>query len=143
MAGTPTLSEPASERAARASESASLEFIPGTELTAEQDGNELHILGYFLDTQNQRLLTEIARFELVRQNRIREMVLRLNQMQVPLTAESVFALANCRAPGRPPVVEEWLDPLERLRAPARGPLRRSGDADIEVADDADRIGDAR
>ena len=41
---------------ARACAAAGIEFIPGTELTAEQDGNELHILGYFLDTQNPTLL---------------------------------------------------------------------------------------
>jgi hypothetical protein len=39
----------------------------------------------------------------VRQDRIREMVARLNRLKVPLTAEAVFALANCRAPGRPHV----------------------------------------
>src|SRR5437870_4220994 len=90
-------------RAALACQSASLEFITGTELTAEQDGNELHLLGYFIDTQNPRLLTQIARFQSVRQDRIREMVARLNQVRVPLEAEAVFALANCRAPGRPHV----------------------------------------
>jgi len=90
-------------RAALACEAARIQFIPGTELTAEQDSNELHILGYFIDTGNRKLLTETAKFQTVRQNRIREMVLRLNQMQVPLTAEAVFALANCRAPGRPHV----------------------------------------
>jgi predicted metal-dependent phosphoesterase TrpH len=31
------------------------------------------------------------------------MVLRLNRLRVPLAAEAVFALANCRAPGRPHV----------------------------------------
>jgi hypothetical protein len=56
-----------------------------------------------MDTQNPRLLTEIARFQAVRQNRIREMVERLNRMSVPLSADAVFALANCRAPGRPHV----------------------------------------
>jgi hypothetical protein len=39
----------------------------------------------------------------VRQNRIREMVERLNRIRVPLSADAVFALANCRAPGRPHV----------------------------------------
>ena len=82
---------------------AGIEFIAGTELTAEQDGNELHLLGYFIDTQNPGLLAEIARFQAVRQNRIREMVARLNQLKVPLLAEAVFALANCRSPGRPHV----------------------------------------
>jgi len=86
-----------------------IEFIPGTELTAEQDGNELHILGYFIDTRNPRFLSEIAKFQLVRQNRIREMVARLNQVNVPLTAEAVFTLANCRAPGRPHVARALVE----------------------------------
>jgi predicted metal-dependent phosphoesterase TrpH len=88
---------------AQACAAAGIEFIPGTELTAEQDGHELHILGYLMDTQNLKFLTETQRFQSVRQNRIREMVSLLNQLQVPLTAEAVFALANCRAPGRPHV----------------------------------------
>jgi 3',5'-nucleoside bisphosphate phosphatase len=88
---------------ARACAVAGLEFIPGTELTAEQDGDELHLLGYFIDTQNPTLLTQIARFQAVRQNRIREMVARINRLQVPLSVDAVFALANCRAPGRPHV----------------------------------------
>ena len=88
---------------ARACAAAGVEFIAGTELTAEQDGDELHLLGYLIDTQNGRLRTEIAKFQAVRQNRIREMVARLNALRVPLSAEAVFALANCQAPGRPHV----------------------------------------
>jgi 3',5'-nucleoside bisphosphate phosphatase len=88
---------------AQACAAVGIEFIVGTELTAEQDGNELHILGYCIDTQNARLLTQIARFQAVRQNRIREMVARLNRLKVPLSADAVFALANCTAPGRPHV----------------------------------------
>lgn len=82
---------------------AGIEFIPGTELTAEQDGHEIHILGYGIDLQDAKFLHEIGKFQAVRQNRIREMVQRLNQMNVPLEADAVFALANCRAPGRPHV----------------------------------------
>ena len=80
-----------------------IEFIPGTELTAEHGGNELHLLGYFLDTQNETLLREIARFQIVRQNRIKEMVAKLNEKGIPLQAGAVFALANCKSPGRPHV----------------------------------------
>jgi predicted metal-dependent phosphoesterase TrpH len=88
---------------ASACAAAGIEFIPGTELTAEQGGHEIHILGYGMDLENPRLLAEIGKFQIVRQNRIREMVARLNQLNVPLQAETVFALANCRAPGRPHV----------------------------------------
>jgi predicted metal-dependent phosphoesterase TrpH len=90
-------------RMTAACEAAGIEFIPGAELTAEQAGNELHLLGYFLDTQNAKLLAEIAKFQTVRQNRIREMVARLNELNVSLSADAVFALANCRSPGRPHV----------------------------------------
>jgi len=88
---------------------ADIEFIPGAELTAEQAGNELHILGYFLDTHNARLLAEIARFQAVRQNRIREMVARLNELNIPLEADAVFTLANCRSPGRPHVARAMVN----------------------------------
>jgi predicted metal-dependent phosphoesterase TrpH len=91
------------ERAESACTTAGIEFISGTELTAEQHGNELHVLGYFIDTKNPVLLAEMAKFQKVRQNRIREMVARLNELDVPLEADSVFALANCRSPGRPHV----------------------------------------
>lgn len=90
-------------RMAAACATAQIEFIPGAELTAEQAGNELHILGYFLDTQNAKLLAEIGKFQVVRQQRIRDMVARLNELNVPLRAEAVFALANCQSPGRPHV----------------------------------------
>jgi predicted metal-dependent phosphoesterase TrpH len=39
----------------------------------------------------------------VRQDRIREMVEKLNKLGVPLRVEAVFELANCRSPGRPHV----------------------------------------
>jgi len=91
------------ERAATACAAAQMEFISGTELTAEHADTEVHILAYFVDTQNQVLLKRIAGFQSVRQNRIREMVAALNKLGIPLKAESVFALANCKSPGRPHV----------------------------------------
>jgi len=80
-----------------------IEFADGTELTAERGGNEVHMLGYFIDTQNTKLLTEMKKYQKVRQDRIYEIVARLNRMGIALKAESVFALANCQAPGRPHV----------------------------------------
>lgn len=88
---------------ARECEAVGIEFISGTELTAEHDDTEVHLLGYFLDTQNERLLAEIVKFQVVRQSRIHEMVARINELNVPLRLEDVFALANCKSPGRPHV----------------------------------------
>lgn len=79
-----------------------IEFIPGCELTAAaSNGNELHILGYFLDLGHAELLAELEHYQKVRQDRIRHMVARLNELGIPLEAEAVFTLAGCRSPGRP------------------------------------------
>lgn len=90
-------------RVAAACANVRMEFLPGAELTAEHADTEVHILGYFLDTQNQTLLEKISIFQAQRQNRIHEMCAALNKAGVPLKAESVFALANCKSPGRPHV----------------------------------------
>jgi predicted metal-dependent phosphoesterase TrpH len=80
-----------------------IEFIPGTELTADWNGNEVHILGYFLDVTRDGFLKEITKFQEVRQNRIYEMAAKLNEIGIPLRPETVFELASCRSPGRPHV----------------------------------------
>lgn len=80
-----------------------LEFIPGAELTAEHEGHELHLLAYFIDPAHPPLLRALERFQVVRQERIREITARLNTLGVPLEAAAVFSLANCSAPGRPHV----------------------------------------
>jgi predicted metal-dependent phosphoesterase TrpH len=102
------------ERMAQACQALGIEFIVGTELTAEYTDKEVHLLGYFLDPHNAKLLAEIKKFQAVRQSRIHEMTARLNKINVPLRAETVFALANCRSPGRPHVaralVQEGLCP---------------------------------
>jgi predicted metal-dependent phosphoesterase TrpH len=90
-------------RTAAACAAVQMEFISGSELTAEHEDIEVHVLGYFLDTQNQVLLDRIAQFQSVRQQRIHEMVAALNKLGVPLQVETVFALANCKSPGRPHV----------------------------------------
>jgi predicted metal-dependent phosphoesterase TrpH len=102
------------ERMGQACQSLGIEFIVGAELTAEYQDKEVHLLGYFLDPHNAKLLAEIKKFQAVRQSRVHEMTARLNKINIPLRAETVFALANCRSPGRPHVaralVQEGLCP---------------------------------
>src|SRR5262245_52769998 len=61
-----------------------IEFIPACEFTAELGDVEIHLIGYFLDSENPRLKVELVRFQEVRQQRIREMVERLNSLGIPL-----------------------------------------------------------
>jgi hypothetical protein len=91
------------ERMEQACRGAGVEFVTGTELTAEFEGKEVHLLGYYLDPSNEKLRAALKKFQAVRQSRIEEMVRRLNRLNIPLTCESVFRLANCQSPGRPHV----------------------------------------
>ncbi|MBX3743765.1 MAG: PHP domain-containing protein [Verrucomicrobiae bacterium] len=84
-------------------ERAGIGFLTGTEITAELKGRELHILGYLVDTGHDGLRTALGEAQKVRQDRVREMVARLNALGIPLMEERVFELAACRAPGRPHV----------------------------------------
>jgi len=96
-------------RMAVACETAGIEFIPASELTADMNGHELHLLGYYLDTANPLLLTELGRFQKVRQQRIREMVGRINDLGIPLQVDDVFSLASCQSPGRPHVARALVE----------------------------------
>jgi len=82
---------------------AGIAFVPGTEITAELDGRELHILGYYVDAEHPDLCRELREAQAIRQRRVREMVARLNAREIPLSVEAVFEMANCNAPGRPHV----------------------------------------
>ena len=89
--------------AKRAAESRGLGFVMGTELTAEESGVEIHVLGYFLDPDNRALIETTSRLQDARVNRIHEMCARLTAHGAPLDPELVFEVARCRAPGRPHV----------------------------------------
>ncbi len=85
------------ERMGEACRKEGLEFIPGAELTAEVTGQEVHILGYWMDLESGRLRSELHRFQGVRQRRLRDMVTRLNESGVNLSESLVLSLANCEA----------------------------------------------
>ncbi len=97
------------DRTQVACEDLGIEFVAATELTAEFKGTEMHLLGYFIDTKHHSLLQEMARFQEVRQNRIREMVARLIALDLPITEEAVFTLANCNSPGRPHIARALIE----------------------------------
>ena len=91
------------DRLAKACDERNIEFIPGTELSVDIEGNEMHLLGYFLDTQNERLITETTNYQQNRTIRVHGLVDQLNELGIELDADDVFDLAKCKAPGRPHV----------------------------------------
>ena len=93
------------EPMARACAAVNIEFIPGTELTAEHEESEVHRAGLFSRIFDHTiLLAEIKKFQTVRQDRdARNGTPASINWAFRCSAETVFELANCRSPGRPHV----------------------------------------
>ena len=70
-------------------QNAPLQVIPGTELSAEHNGNDIHIVGLFIDYQNKELIEKTSLFIERRTNRNAEMVKRLQDAGIPITLEAM------------------------------------------------------
>lgn len=79
---------------ARAAGAGAVHVIPALELSTTLAGAELHMLGYFVDTKNDALVSYCARASGGREMRMKVMVDRLNDAGVPVAYEDVLAAAG-------------------------------------------------
>jgi predicted metal-dependent phosphoesterase TrpH len=86
--------------AVQAAQSHNLRFIPGIELTTDFGQIEAHILGYRLNFQAPPLLQKLDRILAARQERVHEMLHRLERQRVFLDWDEVKALSQSRFIGR-------------------------------------------
>lgn len=75
--------------------------IPGVEISIEHSGGTLHMLGYFIDQHNARIVEALARLRRGREERNQFILERLNSLGLPLTWEDVSSLAKEDVVGRP------------------------------------------
>ena len=80
-----------------------IEILPGIEMSTLHAGEGLHILGYFVDPSTPRLRAYESRAGHRREERMREMIQRLDARGVRVPYESVVAIAgrSRRSLGRP------------------------------------------
>src|SRR6266487_4464458 len=76
-------------------------LIPGIEMSTDVSGNEVHILGHFIDWHNPTFLARLRRLQESRLNRARRMVEKLVQLGKPISWERVEFFAGEGAVGRP------------------------------------------
>lgn len=80
-----------------------IEVIPGIELSAEYNGEEVHILGFCMDWQDQQFREKIKEFRDSRRIRAMKMVDKLNELGMELEYDDVFKQADVTSIGRPHV----------------------------------------
>ncbi len=77
-----------------------LELIPGIEVSAFENGRDIHVLGYFVDATDESLVryTDFSRRE--REKRAARIVKKLNDLNIPLGLDTVMDQAGTGTVGR-------------------------------------------
>lgn len=113
---------------ARPALDATLELVPGIEISTSQNGLDLHILGYYVDAEDTALLARLERFREERRERALAIVERLKTLGAPIDGDQVFAAAGPGVVGRPHIADalvraghvDSLDAAFRIYLGARG-----------------------
>src|SRR5512135_3204728 len=71
-----------------------VEIVPGVELSADLNGADVHILGYFVNHHDPALREHLAFLRAQRLKRAERIVEKLNTLHVPLRLESVLEQAG-------------------------------------------------
>lgn len=90
---------------AAACRSRGLRFVPGVELSAEEDGRSVHLLGYWVDPEHPALAAECDRLSHERLRRAEDMLALLGQQGIEVPLEDVLARAHGAAIARPHIAE--------------------------------------
>jgi predicted metal-dependent phosphoesterase TrpH len=133
------------EDARRACDAFGLTLVDGIEVTAVDDGRDVHVLAYFVDSTSPSLLRHLADQREARRERLRRMAARLAAAGVPVEVDRLFAtLPPGRALGRPALAEALIaaghvrtahDAFERWLGVGRpGWVPREGPTVSEVVD---------
>lgn len=82
--------EPAISAAAKTS----LEVIPGIEINTDYKGEQVHILGYYINYNNKKLLNKLNELKKMRKKRAKKIVKKLNQLGIKLKFKDVLKIAK-------------------------------------------------
>lgn len=80
---------------------ADMTLIPGIEMSTDVPGNEVHILGHFIEWRDETFRQRLAHLQDSRLGRARKMVAKLEQLGKPVAWERVEQIAGDGSVGRP------------------------------------------
>lgn len=86
-----------------------VEIIPGLELSATIDDEDIHILGYFVDYSNQKFRETLELFKKQRLFRAERIVSKLNKIGIGVKIEAVYEKAGNAVIGRPHIASAVVD----------------------------------
>jgi predicted metal-dependent phosphoesterase TrpH len=84
-------------------------LVPGIEMSTDIEGGELHILGHFIDWENESFRERLSRLQESRLGRARGMVNKLAQLGKPVSWERVESFADEGSVGRPHIAQAMVE----------------------------------
>ncbi|EES72821.1 PHP domain protein [Paenibacillus sp. oral taxon 786 str. D14] len=79
------------EEALLAGKELGVDVVPGIEISTRAGGKDIHVLGYFLNFEDEHLLERLARLRSVREERNTLIIAKLQQLGLEITMEEVKA----------------------------------------------------
>ncbi len=86
-------------------ENMGVEVVPGVELSARQDGRDIHFLGYYIDENSPKLLEYLAFFKEERYKRAKKILNILEQAGIAIGFEEVLKKSANGSLGRPHIAD--------------------------------------
>jgi len=110
-----------------------LTLVPGVEISTDIPGNEIHMLGYFIDCENAKLNDELRRLRESRLIRAEKMAAKLTELGLPIDYARVLELAGEGAVGRPHIAQAMLENghIDDFRQAFDNYIGRNGPAYVE------------
>jgi len=93
------------EALAAASQYPGFTLVPGVEMSTDIPGDEVHVLGFFIDPEDATFQKELGDLRMARRDRGRMMVKKLHGLGIDIPWERVEAAAGDGAVGRPHVAQ--------------------------------------
>ncbi|HOJ37621.1 MAG TPA: PHP domain-containing protein [Ignavibacteriales bacterium] len=85
-----------------------IEIIPGLEISTDYEGEEMHILGYFIDLHNEELINFLEYISKERVERIKKITKKLQKNGINVTFEDVLENNVSKTLGRPHIANIML-----------------------------------
>ncbi len=86
-----------------------LDFIPGIELSTTYAKHEVHILGYYIDENNEEMQENLQEIAYSRISRVKKIVSKIKELGYPLTYEDVKKKSSSGTIGRPHIALAMMD----------------------------------
>ena len=86
-----------------------VEVVPAVEINTDYQGREVHILGYYVDRTDARLLGLLAHLREAREDRLGAILRRLEACGLPLERARVLEMAGDATVGRPHVARAMVE----------------------------------